>query len=194
MIDTTHETRLRDPRPTPRKSTPSTVEPGTADLFRSLLSDIRLWFRQETELAKTELSEKASQASRNAAFIAAGALTAYAGVIVLLLALAGALAAGFAAMGMGLTAASFLASFLTAAVVILIGAAMIKKGKAKLKPSGLKPDRTTSTLRHAKQVAEHRSQPKPTDIMKKDSATIKDEIENTYGRIDRTRRPARPSG
>jgi predicted phage tail protein len=158
MIDTSNETRMRDPRPIQRNVPPSsTSEPGTTDLFRSLLTDIRLWFRQETELAKTELSEKASQASRNAAFVAAGALTAYAGVIVLLLAIAGALAAGFTAMGMGLTAASFLASFLTAAVVILIGAAMIQKGKSKLKPSELTPDRTASTLRHARQVAEHKS-------------------------------------
>ena len=127
--------------------------PGAAELIRALIGDIRLWFRQEADLIKTEAAEKTKMAGKSVAAIAGGALAAYAGIVILLLAVAGLIGAGLVALGMNELLASFVSALVVGGAVIGIGAAVIKAGLDKLSPDSLSPDRTKETLQDAGRIA-----------------------------------------
>ena len=54
------------------------------DLLKNLRDDTTNLVRNEISLAKTEISEKISSASRNVGYLAAGTLVAYAGLVLFL--------------------------------------------------------------------------------------------------------------
>lgn len=128
------------------------ASPGTVELLRSLVEDLRLWFSSETDLIKTELGEKSREAGRSVGSIAGGALVAFAGAILILIALGGASATGLAALGIDPLLASFLGFFLVGLIVIAIGAAVAKSALDKLSASHLKPQRSVNSLRNASEV------------------------------------------
>src|SRR5437870_5572019 len=80
------------------------------ELFSELTSEIATLVRQEADLAKTEMSQKAARVGKDVGFLAAGGAVAYAGLlaliagVILLLAQFG-LAAWLAAMLVGLVVA-----------------------------------------------------------------------------------------
>jgi Putative Actinobacterial Holin-X, holin superfamily III len=60
-------------------------EPSSiVDLLKNLRDDTTTLVRDEISLAKTEMSEKIASSSRNVGYLAAGALVAYAALILLL--------------------------------------------------------------------------------------------------------------
>lgn len=96
--------------------------------------------RQEVALAKAELSEKASQAGAGVAMLAAGALVAFAGLIVLLG------AATFALVEFALMA-PWLAATIVGGVVLVLGIVLLVVGRGRLKPANLTPSRTARSLK-----------------------------------------------
>jgi hypothetical protein len=58
-------------------------ERSLGELFAELASETSTLVRQEFQLAKTELSQKAAHAGRNAGLIGAGGAVAYAGLLAL---------------------------------------------------------------------------------------------------------------
>ena len=96
-------------------------------LFKKLRDDTATLVRDEISLAKTEISEKIASTSRNVGYLAAGALVAYAALIVILQGLSLLLRALFIAGGMSEASASLLGFLIIGAVVGVIGAILILK-------------------------------------------------------------------
>lgn len=111
------------------------------ELFSELADETRTLLRQEIELARTELTQKAKVVGRNAMLIAIGGVLLLAG---LLTSIAWLVIAIGSAIGYGWS------SFLVAAAVIGGGAALVMKGKKTLARASLSPDQTKAELREVK--------------------------------------------
>lgn len=123
------------------------------DLIGRLRDDSSTLIRDEIALAKTEISEKISMAGKNVGIIAAGALVGYSALVVLLIAIASLLTAGFVAAGLSLAMANFLGLAIVAIVVGIISAVLVKSALEKLKTSNLVPERTMESLKNDKEFA-----------------------------------------
>jgi hypothetical protein len=117
-----------------------------AELLGGLVNDLSTLFRQEVQLAKTEASEKVSQATGAAASIAIGGVLVLGALGVLLAAIVSLLAALFVNMGMDPTLANALSAFSVTAVVGIAGWTFINRGTSALKASNLNLNRTASSL------------------------------------------------
>jgi len=131
-------------------------QPNLVDLLKQLRDDTTTLVREEVSLAKTEMSEKASTFSRNAAFIAAGALVGYTALLMLLMALGALLAQFFMSLGMRDGTASFLGFLIVALIVGGISAFLISKGIKTLKGNTLAPEKTIETLKEDKDWAQRK--------------------------------------
>ena len=127
-----------------------------SELVSGLVTDITGLFRKEINLAKTEASEKMSQAITGVEAFAAGLVFAIAAVGVLLAALVNGLAAFFVAQGMRETSADALSSVIVGVIVALLAYGMIKRGLSTLRGENLKFDRTSSSLRRDAQMIKER--------------------------------------
>ncbi|MGC1275808.1 MAG: phage holin family protein [Planctomycetaceae bacterium] len=121
------------------------------ELFKSLRDETTLLVRQEVDLAKTEMSEKAAKAGRNAGYIGAGSVLAHAGAIVLLLGLSALLYYGLVEWGMSHMIAGWLAPLIVGAVIGLIGYVLIQKGVSTLKHESFVPKKTVDSLKENQQ-------------------------------------------
>ena len=117
----------------------NTDERTLGEMFAELSSETRTLVQQELQLAKTELTEKASRMGKGAAFMVGGGLIAYAG----LLAIVAAVVLILAAIGLPPWAAAFLGGLLVAG----IGYLFIRSGLAALKPQELAPRKTIETVK-----------------------------------------------
>jgi hypothetical protein len=123
-------------------------EPSIGDLFGDLTRDMSTLVRQEVQLAKTELSQKAVQVGKDAASIAIGGAIAYAGLLVLLAALVIILGT--------IGVPWWIASLLVALIAIGVGALLIMRGRDALKRADLAPNRTIEGIKEdAEWVKEH---------------------------------------
>ena len=120
------------------------------ELFGDLTHSVTTLFRKEIELARAEISEKASQAGVAAGAVAAGAILALAALIVLLQALVIALSE------LGLAPA--LSALIVGGVVAIIAFALIYKGMNDLKASNLAPTRTVEALRRDAHMVKEQAQ------------------------------------
>lgn len=107
--------------------------PVLFDNLRGLIEDTLLLLRKEVELAKTELSEKLSQAQYGLIFIFAGLLCCAVAVFLLAQALVAWLATYLGPAG---------AALLIGGIVLLIGVIALAMGASRLKAKNLKPVRT----------------------------------------------------
>ncbi|MHA6299760.1 phage holin family protein [Devosia sp. CAU 1758] len=126
-----------------------------ADLLNGLVSDMSGLFQKEVQLAKTEASEKFSQALAALAAIAVGGVLLLGALGVLLSAVVQLLAAWMVGMEMDPTLASALAALIVTVVVGAIGWVSINRGMDALRASNLNLNRTTASLgRDAEAVKE----------------------------------------
>jgi protein-S-isoprenylcysteine O-methyltransferase Ste14 len=95
--------------------------------------------RQEIDLAKTEVTSRATSVGRDAAMVGAGAALAYAALIVGLIGVATLLS------DLGLT--PWLAFVIVALVVGVIAAVLIQQGRTRLQRADLAPRETIETLK-----------------------------------------------
>ena len=116
-----------------------TDERTLGEMFAELSRETRTLVQQELELVKTEITEKASAMGKGAAFIVAGGLIAYAG----LLAIVAAIVLVLIAIGLPAWVAAFVGGLLVAG----IGYLLIRSGLAALKPQELAPRKTIETLK-----------------------------------------------
>lgn len=123
-------------------------------LFAQLTGDASQWLRQETRLAKQELSEKASEATHNLVKLASGGVILASGLIVLLFAIAEGIAAAFVAAEFSPVVARLFGMLIVGILVSAGGAVMCNRAKDQLTMKELKPERTSKTLRNAKHWAE----------------------------------------
>ena len=114
------------------------------ELFSELSQETTTLIRQEVNLAKTEMSQKASRVGKDVGFMAAGGAVAYAGLLAII--------AGVIAL-LGLVIPLWLSAFLVGLVVAAIGYFLVRRGLDALKQEDLAPRETIETLKEDKEWA-----------------------------------------
>ncbi len=109
------------------------------ELFGDLARDTGTLVRQEVELAKVEVTQKATRVGKDIGFLVAGGAVAYAGF----LALVAAIAIGLGQLGVPW----WLATLLVALVVGGVGGFLVMQGLNALKRETIVPERTVQTLK-----------------------------------------------
>ncbi len=108
------------------------------ELFSELAQETSTLVRQEVDLAKTEMSEKASRVGKDVGFLAAGGAVAYAGLLAIL-------AAVIVVLDTFLPL--WLAALLVGLVMVGVGYFLVKKGLDALKQENIAPQQTIETLK-----------------------------------------------
>jgi tetrahydromethanopterin S-methyltransferase subunit G len=108
------------------------------ELFSELAQETSTLVRQEVDLAKTEMSQKASRVGKDVGFLAAGGAVAYAGLLAIL-------AAVIVVLDTFLPL--WLAALLVGLVVVAVGYFLVKKGLDALKQESVAPQQTIETLK-----------------------------------------------
>ncbi len=132
-------------------------ERSIGQILKDLTHELQTLFRQEVDLVKTEMGEKASRVGTNVGAIAAGGAVAFAGALALL----AALVRGFAILlehFMSPNVAEWLSPFLIGVVLAGIGLGMMKKALATLKHESVTPQKTTQSLQENKEWLKTRFQ------------------------------------
>jgi len=145
--DTAAEVRVTETRVTEERSANGDAR-SLVDLIKELRDESTTLVRQEIALAKAEMSEKASKASRNAAFLALGGVVTGIAAIFLAAAATVVIYLGLA-YGLDLSHANagWIAPLITALVLGAVGIAHILKGKKGLQEAMTAPDRTIDSLK-----------------------------------------------
>jgi Putative Actinobacterial Holin-X, holin superfamily III len=130
-----------------RVATPAAVkeERSLGELFAELSRETSTLVRQEVDLAKSELTHKASEVGKDVGFLAAGALVAYAGLLALIATLV------IALIQLGWT--PWIAALIVGLVVTGAGAWLVWTGISALRTEGIAPRQTIETLREDAQWA-----------------------------------------
>jgi hypothetical protein len=119
-------------------------------LLKELTQESSTLLKQEVNLARTEISEKASRIGANLGEVAVGGAVALLGAIALLLFAINALASlldRFISPGI----AVWLAPLIVGGVLAAVGYSLIKKALATLKQESMTPQRTTQSLQENKE-------------------------------------------
>jgi len=114
------------------------------ELFSSLAQDTSTLVRKEVQLAKTEMTQKASRVGKDVGFLTAGGAVAYAGLLAIL--------AGIIVL-LGQVIPMWLSALLVGLVVAGVGYFLVRKGLDALKQEDLAPRQTIETLKEDQQWA-----------------------------------------
>jgi len=120
-------------------------ERSIGTLFRELSRELGTLLRQESELARVEIRQKAGQFGSGVSELGAGALVAFAGFLILL-------HAGVYALG-PLFDSHALAALLVGGVAVAVGVLLLMRGRGRLKAEELVPARTIDSLRQDAELA-----------------------------------------
>ena len=113
-------------------------------LFSELAQETTTLVRQEVQLAKTEMSQKATRVGKDVGFLAAGGAVAYAGFLAVL--------AGIIVL-LGQVIPMWLSALLIGLVVAGVGYFLVRRGLDALKQEDLAPRQTIETLKEDGQWA-----------------------------------------
>ncbi len=114
------------------------------ELFSELAQETSTLVRQEVNLAKTEMSQKASSAGKHVGVLAAGGALAYAGLLAIL--------AGIIAL-LNDVMPLWAAALLVGIVVAIVGYLLVRRGLDALKREDFTPRQTIETLKEDQQWA-----------------------------------------
>jgi len=129
---------------------PQRDERSIGQLLKELTSETSTLLKQEVDLAKTEMSEKASRVGANLGSVAVGGAVAFLGAIALLLAVIyglGAILNNF----LSPETASWLAPLIVGGILAAVGYSLIKKALETLKRESITPQKTTQSLQENKE-------------------------------------------
>jgi hypothetical protein len=124
--------------------------PSLGHLLKELSTETTTLLKQEVELAKTEMGEKASRVGTNLGAVALGGAVLFAGALALLFAAVNALTEILAHI-VSITVAAWLSPLLLGIVLGAIGYSMVKKALATLKQESVTPRKTTQSLQENKE-------------------------------------------
>ena len=119
-------------------------ERSLGELFSELAQETSTLVRQEVQLAKTEMGQKATRVGKDVGFLAAGGAVAYAGLLAIL--------AGIIVL-LGQVIHMWLSALLVGLVVAGVGYFLVRKGLDALKQEDLAPRQTIETLKEDGQWA-----------------------------------------
>lgn len=111
------------------------------ELFSELTTETRTLVRQELELAKTEMSQKAATVGKDVGLMTAGGVILYTGLLVLVAA---------AVIGLGYLIGYALSALVIGVVITGAGAAMALSAKKDLQKTTLTPEETKKTMKETK--------------------------------------------
>src|SRR4051812_50143365 len=117
-------------------------ERSIGQLLKELTQESRTLLKQEVDLAKTEMSEKASRVGANLGEVAVGGSVAFLGAIALLLAVVYGLTSLLSKF-MSLGVAAWLAPLIVGVVLAAVGYSLLNKALAPPEPKSIAPQRTT---------------------------------------------------
>ena len=116
-----------------------TEDRSIGQLFADLARDTSTLIRQEVQLAKTEVTQKASETGKNVGFLAVGGFVAYAGFLAIL----AAIILGLWDLGLP----GWLSALIVGLVVALIGYVLVQRGLKNLRQGNLAPTQTVETIK-----------------------------------------------
>ena len=119
-------------------------------LLKELRDETTTLLRQEVDLAKTEMGEKASRVGSNIGSLAMGGAVAFLGALALLAAVVYGLTS-LLDQFMSVGVAIWLAPLIVGLVLAAVGYSLVKKALATLRQESLTPRRTTQTLQENKE-------------------------------------------
>jgi hypothetical protein len=125
-------------------------EKSLGQLLKDLTAETTTLLKQEVDLAKTEMGEKASRVGTNVGSVAVGGAVLFAGALALLFAAVNALTEILAHV-VPITVAAWLSPLLIGLVLGAIGYSLVKKALATLKQESVTPRRTTQSLQENKE-------------------------------------------
>ncbi len=108
------------------------------ELFAELAQETTTLVRHEVNLAKVEMSEKASRAGKHVGFLAAGGAVAYAGLLAILAAVI---------ILLNDVMPLWLSALLVGLVVAVVGYLLVRRGLNALKQEDFTPRQTMETLK-----------------------------------------------
>ena len=108
------------------------------ELISAFLGGVSRMFRQELELAKSEMSNKAVQGLKDGIYLIIGAVFVFAGFLALV-------AAAIAALALAIPV--WAAALVIGVIVIAVGASFATKGISDLQKGKLVPEKTIETLK-----------------------------------------------
>jgi fatty acid desaturase len=120
-------------------------ERSLGELFGDLATETSNLVRQEVQLAKTEMTQKATAVGKDIGFLAVGGLIAYAGLLALIATLI--IVLGTAGLPW------WLAALIVAVIVLGVGGFLVQKGLTALKHQSVAPEQTIQTLKEDRQWA-----------------------------------------
>jgi hypothetical protein len=109
------------------------------EMFAELSRETRTLVQQELQLAKTELTEKASKLGKGAGLIVGGGLIAYGGLLAII--------AAMVLIMIALAVPPWAAALVGGVIAAGTGYLLIRSGLAALKPKELTPRKTIDTLK-----------------------------------------------
>ena len=119
------------------------TERSLGELFSDLSQKTSLLIRQEVQLAKTELAQKATQASRGSAMVGVGGAVAHAALFTLIA------SAVLLLVQLGLDA--WAAAGLTAVVLAGVSYVLVRSGLQAIRPMAMAPTETVGSLKETAQ-------------------------------------------
>ena len=125
-------------------------ELSIVQLLRELTTATRTLLKQEVDLAKTEMTEKAARVGANLGALAVGGAVAFLGALALLAAVVYGLTSILSKF-MSLGVAVWLAPLIVGAVLAGIGWSLVNKALETLKHESLAPEKTTQSLQENKE-------------------------------------------
>ena len=132
-------------------------ERSIGQLLKELRDETTTLLRQEVDLAKAEMSEKASRTGKNLGSLAVGGGVAFLGALALLAAVIYGLTS-ILNQFMSVGVAIWLAPLFVGLVLAAIGYSLVQKALAALRQESLTPQRTTQTLQENKEWLKARMQ------------------------------------
>ena len=139
MTTYNNQHQYRQPYPPYEQRDP---EPSIGDLFGKLSANASLLVKQEVQLAKAELSQKAAKAGREIAYVAVGGLLGYAALLTLI--------AGVVLL-LGLWISLWLSALIVGLVLAVVGGLIAWKGIQALQEMDPTPTQTIATLQEDKE-------------------------------------------
>ncbi len=112
--------------------------PSLGELFTELTQETTTLVRQEVQLAKTEMTQKASAVGKDVGFLAAGGAVLYAGLLALI---------ATVIIVLAYVMPWWLSALIVSIVVLAIGAFLVRRGLDNLKQTSLAPTQTLQTLK-----------------------------------------------
>lgn len=128
---------------------PEAPQRPLSELFTTMTTELSTLFRQEVELAKVEVKQEASKAGQAVGMLAAAAIAALIGVLLLAMALSFGLADLF-------DISTFWGFLIVGLLIAVVAAVLAKSGQKRLQTVNPKPEQTIESLQQDAQTIKER--------------------------------------